>query len=382
MAVNIDLSATTTQASSPKKDPRFPSSVRPGVPIYNHGDIITINGTFPTNAVASRTFLGAKDGIIEQAAINGTLANGSGWIFDDTVGNPISIVKDPTRGKVILGQNYVNGAFESTLRYDSGAPIPENTKVYFARWERAEVKRNGVAYTPDYQLKHMRVSEQNSITDDALNNVKWHSWINGGSGYTGIYTGSSHSSNTRAVTPVNGHGYHPDNGWCLVEYFIDTGTQGTESGQVYFRIHQSGGTKRVGAINGVMVYGTATRLRWFLDQMYMGNWAQVALGVDNGSQEPQVQDIFRDDHRVVVGDGTGNSGWRRIEISDTNTLTTCTNREIQDWTTWTTNSISFKLNTGGLPKGLQQVYVRTIDGLDGTGMDNTIDAQQIWIYVK
>ena len=83
--------------------------------------------------------------------------------------------------------------------------------------------------------------------------------------------------------------------------------------------------------------------------------------------KPQVRELYSDDSRVIVGNDAV-SGWQRIELRDTVSLQTAKLRELQSWRVWD-GRIEFKLNTGGLPRGLHDMHLVVISGLDADGLD-------------
>ncbi|MFT3734097.1 MAG: hypothetical protein QM776_03590 [Rhodocyclaceae bacterium] len=153
-----------------------------------------------------------------------------------------------------------------------------------------------------------------------------------------------------------------------MEIMVFTGTQGLNDGKVITRTHHGGETRvRLNRQSEVVYNDPSLRLRYFIEQNYFGNFGQKEDGVDNKLPKPDVRELYSDDSRVIVGQDAV-SGWQRVELRDTPSLQTATVRELQTWTVWN-ESITLKLNTGGLGPGEHDLYLCVIDGVDANGWD-------------
>lgn len=339
---------------------------------YHHGDTIELAGSYGTNNV-TKTFLGGQSGMIESTNLNQVMASANGWIFNN-LGGITTVVNDSKRGKVLYTPED-NSHYNAVRRYDPGFAIAEQRYFYKAHWVRNVILLDGVPYTKSYQWKHERVHWQNTVVDGDCE-VKVHNWVNGASG---VMTFVNRSSSDKS-TYYGGKAATANSDWALLEIMVSTGTQGKNDGKLITRVHKDGKTWISQNKQAERIYADPIlRLRYFVEQNYFGNWGQFEDGVDNNKPRPNTRELYSDDSRVIVGN-TPNDGWKRVELRDKPALADASLREIQDWTNWN-NSITVKLNTGGLPKGQHDLYLVVIDGVDTNGWDNVVDSKPIRVVV-
>lgn len=337
-----------------------------------HGDSVTIPTPIPSPQV-SRSFLGGAGGRIESGAVGAAPQNGGGWTFND-LGGPTTVRTDLTRGAVLFtpmdAQNY-----NATRRYDPGFSILPQRHVYKAHYVRNVLLLDGLPYTKSYQWKHERISWQNSVSDTQCE-FKVHNWPTSMGPITLL-----NRTDASAETWWGGVAADSNGGWALMEIFIYTGSDGGNDGRVVTRVHKNGSTRVGQNRSNMRIYsGPERRLRYFVEQNYFGNFGQIEDGVDNSLPKPQIREIHSDDSQVQIG-GDNQAGWQRIELRDSVDLRDAQVRELQDWQQWTSAGIALRLNTGGLPPGLHDLYLVVIDGLDADGWDIVSAAHPIQVRV-
>ncbi len=345
---------------------------RAGVMVtYHHGDPVTIPGSFG-NLDVTHTFLGGATGPIESTAVGHAPANGGGWIFNN-LGGPTTVRMDPDRGKVLFTPEDANN-YNATRRFDSGAGIDEQRFVYKAHFVRNVLLLDGAPYPWSYQWKHERVHWLDSVTDSNCE-IKVHDWPDA-QGPETILTREDGSDQTF----WGGARVDSNSGWAMMELMFYTGTRGQSDGKVVTRIFKNGHTYIGQDQQAVQVYANGSqKLRYFVEQNYFGNFAQIEFGVDNNSPRPQVREVWSDDSLVIVGRAPGD-GWQRVELRDAVALQDATLRVPQSWTTWNGN-IQINLNTDGLPPGEHDLYLVVIDGIDAQGWDVVDTAMPIHVQV-
>lgn len=342
------------------------------VSVYHHGDMVTIDGAFGTNDV-TKTFLGGADGMIESKAIDQSMASGAGWSFND-LGGPTTVALDGKRGKVLYTPEDVDH-YNATRRFDPGFAIGEQRYFYKAHYVRNVMLLDGQPYTKSYQWKHERVNWVNSVSDSSCE-IKVLNWPTSQGPITVL-----NRSATDGSTFWGGAAADSNGDWALLEIMVFTGTEGQQDGKLVTRVHKNGKTVISQNKQPEKIYADPTlRLRYFVEQNYFGNFGQVEDGVDNGMPKPQVREVYSDDSRVIVGN-TATSGWKRIELRDSVALEDATLREMQDWTSWD-GAIHLRLNAGGLPKGLHDLFLVVIDGIDAGGWDVVTHTMPVRVEVK
>lgn len=337
---------------------------------YNHGDLITIKGNFECPLLTTNSFTGGKDGAIESSLIDSTPTNNVYWNWTNTTGNKIIIDVDGARGKVIGGNNNYDGIhypLNSVLHHDCGYFIPENTKIYWGRWLDLGVIIGGSLYPHDFQIKHMRIAGADSIEDSLKNCIKYNSWWKGDSliqptQEASIYNGKSYLASQNLKYRDHDE-WSPHNGWALLEYFVNTGTQSQPNGRVVMRMTQNNKSNVIRYLDNCIIYDTADRLRYFIDQMYLGNWAQVFDKVDSQLPRPEIRNIYRDDMLLQIG---GNA-WNRAELRSNFGV-----RELQQYFHHE-EGISFQLNLGAIDNNTDNnLSIVIIQGIDSFGKDNIV----------
>lgn len=139
--------------------------------------------------------------------------------------------------------------------------------------------------------------------------------------------------------------------WARVEIYFEGGTVGQKNGTVIYKMHKNGSIvqTRVNFDGNLMVYdNTSMRAKGFTIQNYVGNAAADYPRTGN-------EKIYTDD--VFIQTGTQ----ARVEIGDKSTWSSCTYREVQVPTSWTSSQIKATVNAGVFNSG-QKVYVYVVDG--------------------
>lgn len=328
--------------------------------VYRHGEAVSIAGNFGT-ANVTQTFLGGSSGPIEAKAVGARMANGNGWAFSE-LGHPTHIALDPVRGKVLFTPEDSSN-YNATRRFDPGFAIAEKRYFYKAHWVRNVMLLDGQPYAKSYQWKHERVNWENSIVDGDTE-IKVHNQIK----VAGLVTYVNRSRNDKSTYWDSQKAPDSNGGWALMEIMAYTGTEGQNDGKLITRLHKDGKTWVNQNRQAERIYADPTmRLRYFIEQNYFGNFGQREDGVDNPLPKPQVRELYSDDSRVIVGNDA-TSGWQRVELRDTVDLRSATVREVQSFTAWN-GRIDLTLNAGGLPRGVHDLFLVVVSGVDADGWD-------------
>ena len=337
----------------------------------HHGDEVVIDGDFGSEDVL-QTFLGGASGPIEALDEGMEIASEGGWYFGDYV---TTGKVDAERGMVLYNTEDTDH-YNATRIFDAGV-IPEGRSFYKAHWVRNVMLLDGLPYTKSYQWKHERVSWQ-SVWTDTDTEIKVHNWPEA-SGAAAPMTMVNRSADDQTVY-WGGDAADSNGGWTLLEMIVSTGTLGQTDGLVVTRVHKNGHTTISQNVQPERVYADPElRLRYFIEQNYFGNFGQNEDGVDNPLPKPEVRELYSDDSRIIVGNGP-EGGRRRIELRDTVELSTATVRELQSWTTWN-QSITLRLNAGGLPSGTHELFLVVIDGVDAGGWDKVVASEPVTVEV-
>jgi hypothetical protein len=133
--------------------------------------------------------------------------------------------------------------------------------------------------------------------------------------------------------------------WVRMEYFIKPSGQGKTDGTFTYFIHRPGDTisNPINYRNNLMTYGPNQTKRWqyVVFGQYWGNG-----GLDAKA--------WYDDIYMQFGSQA------RVEIGDKSTWNSCTYREIQVPTSWTSDKITITSNTGSFPAG-SSAYLYVVD---------------------
>lgn len=349
-----------------------PDPEPPVANVYQHGDLVSLSGSFGSNDV-THTFLGGASGLIESTQIDAIVANSGGWLFNDLGG--ITRVKTDSKRGAVLFTPEDSAHYNAVRRYDPGFAIPEQRYFYKAHYIRNVMLLDGQPYSKSYQWKHERVNWENSVSDGDCE-IKVHNWIKGGGGQMTFINRSASDKSTY----YGGEAVAQNDDWALLEMLVFTGTQGLQDGKLITRIHKNGKTYVNQNKQAERIYADPNlRLRYFVEQNYFGNFGQIEDGVDNLQPKPQTREVYSDDSRVIVGN-SANMGWKRIELRDAVDLKNATIREVQSWDSWN-GGISLRLNTGGLPRGEHDLFLVVIDGVDADGWDVVSSSQAIRVVV-
>lgn len=425
MAIDIGLNLYR----SPLID-KMQSGYDPNATVYSHGDPFSFtHSSLGTNSIIEKRFLGGSGGTIESLANNATTANSATWDFYYSgAGVPYRGNTDASRGKVIKNDYGVIDAspqIDAIISMTAAADIPENTIVYWHQYTRAAVRDSGGALLPDNAPLQWKVSRGiqsvKTITDSAnVRNEQFTALQFQGSGLqtrlenaAGVASGTVTSATTTSViatgaamvpnvwvgflatvtktsdnskqyvkvasntattlvfeqtitTPSAGDTFQVggsdaaqftyggtmpvlSQGWIQCQGTVYTGSQGGADGYFRHSVRQ-GSTRAVATTSGVSVYGSATRSRYIpLNQGYFGNGTPSVASVE----------MWNDDVFVQIGSD------RRLVLADSLDMTTA-HQEIQDWATWSGNTVVGAINTGGITTS-GEYYLCAVSG------DTTVD---------
>lgn len=330
---------------------RSGANIASGVPNPNnplvHGSTVSITGSFGTNTTEHNF----TKSLVEAASLGSTPVNANNFIFNNSLGTPLTVVVDSVRGKVL--QNTQDSSnYNSAIRYRTLTPIDVNEYTYCAFWTKVRLQVSGADYTGGFQLKNMRWNFENSIVDNTNCDLKNHTQYTNPTSTLNqlmIYNnGSNH-------TVYGGLAPNIDNTWFLYEIFMSTGTVGGNNSRVVVRTSQTGTNRIVKNTSNITLYGGTDRFEYFIEQAYLGNWTVAA---------PDVREVWKDSSSVI-------RSWKRVDLCDTLDTQSSTYRQNQNWSTWN-GDITLNLDTTGLSVGNHTLYLRVIDGVDSSGWDNVV----------
>jgi len=358
-AINI-----TTMGIDPD-DGRLKSGFTPLVDGNQHGNGVTITGSFGTNT----NYKAFSKSIIDATSIGQTPANKNNYVFNEPLGYLPLTYNDPSRGKV-LRTTQDSAHYDSVVKQHLPDYVPENTWLYWSFWQKSNLRLGGVPYPYYFQRKSGRLNFADTIVDGQHPEVKWHTWYtSGGSGATEntFYNAGDDNWGADGVSPPGGTpAVKLDNTWFLNEFIVYTGTIGNADGRMILRAHQGGVSFVVRNIT-TEIYKDAQKFKEMMQQEYYGNFGVTA----NEGTRPDLIELFADAHCAIIGN-------KRVDLCDAVTTSSCTFRENQQWVTWN-GDIRVRLNTAGLSAGSHNMKLRVIEGYDSSGWDIVSATQNITV---
>jgi hypothetical protein len=104
---------------------------------------------------------------------------------------------------------------------------------------------------------------------------------------------------------------------------------------------------------------------------YVAEYAKLRAILETGSTGCQEAIVYYDDVYI-------DNSWARVEIGDASIYDNCTHREIQIPTSWSSNAISIKVNTGSFASGdIVYLFVIDPDGSVSPGYKMTVGSDAI-----
>ena len=344
----------------------------------NHGDSVTITGSGFPSSLPVFIFAGGLGGELESTAVGSTPNFGHnaahapsgivGFNWTRWVGNDNTdavIVNDSIRGNVI-GRTSSNASGDECAQAATlPAAVGPGGKFMFKHWSR----HNNTFYgdTPNAQNKLIRICGTDDITDTTHVTIITYQHLNGGI----LFQTNPLSSGAAQDTYYAGTGSNlppvEDNTWRYYTCKAQLGTAGNSDGQLYFRTEVAGSPAQ-SFFDTTSATNTSHHLNANWNQLYDGtsvtaviyqNWDGNGYGNANWAV---------DDHFVQVG------SYACVELWDTNDPSTVTHKEIQQPTSWSSTSITVKLNQGSFSAGTAYLVV-----LDDTVADTVLASLQITI---
>jgi len=353
----------------------------------------------------------------------GTGAGQTGWILSNTsnsftVQSAWTTPLDSTSTFIILKQD-----LDATKGFQYTNPIPPNMDLYYTRMVKANIKTyGGVNYPSNTQLqwKMERFIDTNSISDTGVNaeqemvlfnwqypvqkifalendsglnsgtssgsntltafNDTSKNWTvnqwegmtliitggtgNGGTGkivsntanqltLTNMYNTTDSTSTYNIVGPAD-YGSNTDKyaavndgNWYRQEWIIHTSDVGVPNGSCTLRVWKNGVPFTVFTKANYAIYGGAARFQFMQAQDYFGNNTSVIL-----SKEVWTDDIF-----------TQAGSTLRVVITDNTNIDLATVYELQDWSSWSSGTITGTINKGGIT-GAGNYYLCAVSGIN------------------
>lgn len=336
---------------------------------FAHGDSVTITGSGFGSTMPTFKFAGGAAGQLETTAVSSTPSNNGNPVdapatqagtfswqrFSTGPADRVQVVNDGARGKSLGRTQSSSGTYTMASEYKFNSSIPEGGKAYVTYWIKASLVGSGGSA----QYKLWRMMGQSNVSDTDTNLVGHFL-----AGSSNIHENPGNGTSGLLFYGDSSDGYfNPNGNWMRLELKFIPGTQGNRDGKVLVRAFR--GTSVPGAMSfsngGVdqrtasLSYPNAQRYTAFMWERWVGNgYTSVTWG--------------EDDHFAQEG------SFRRVELWNTNTPSTATIREIQEPTSWSSTSITIRLNKGGLSAGTYYLVV-----LDDSETDTVLASKQITI---
>lgn len=302
-------------------------------------------------------FTGGNAGPLETTTVGstptGVSAFATGWCWDRFNINSIvgKAFNDSTRGKVIRISDAGTG--EATHEYTFPSTIGVSSKLMVKYYGRYSVTGS----IAGRQIKAVRICAGTSDIIDSNHNYLYTQR----DGEEHIYVNSSGTAD-QDVWDFGSESDFIDGTWKRFEHKIVTGTQGNRDGQTYFRRNLNGSYLSDTATSTgrdiqsqVYTYPTTDRYGSCMWQQWWGN------GYSNG-------DFAIDDHYISMGT------FKCVELWNSLTPASATIREIQEPTSWSSTSVTVRLNKGGVAPGSYYLVV-----LDDTVTDTVLASRAITV---
>ncbi len=390
------------------------------LPIYRHGDSITINNLITASNNSERAFSGGLAGFVESLNVGDTIPNANGWLFDTAAHNP-KVFNDSTRGKVMYNDYNNQTDLDASKTYTFSTPIAPNTDFYVFRYVRAEIlTTGGVVFPNDKQIqwKLGRMNYSNGISDDGDTNTGQE-----------LFSAIFYNSNGRQVRTENNAGLtagtltsgstttimNDSTASWIVNSMRNRRIDINNAGSHQYGVVASNTATSFTLINAITAppagatYSIATQQDyfglsglvptpnsgWFIQEQFIHTSTQ---GISDGSYTiryrqggviiddiktnipiyggtkrfiyPFAQDYFGNGEVAITSkksftdDMFQMSGTNtRLVLSNSLNIDTAITYEIQNHDTWSSNSATLHLNGGGAPTG-QPYYLCEVSGVN------------------
>jgi hypothetical protein len=230
--------------------------------------------------------------------------------------------------------------------FDTGGTI---TDIFYRDYCRIEQTGGATAG----QWKMFRLGAQNEVSDDVYRNLYIADWTN--TGFDFIRTQSGNGFNLGGAATLTDYSATDFatafSVWYEREIRVVPGSQGGSDGRVELRLRRVSDFVEVCNITTTtmqMYTSSETHFyRYLILQNYQGNGTY-----DDGSGTTTV---------YMDGNYISNGSQKRVYLGNASTWAACTQREIQDWTSWANTSIGITVRKGTL-SSLTGAYGYVVDG--------------------
>lgn len=347
---------------------------------YAHGDSVTIassdcagscSGGGFGSTMPTFYFAGGANGPLETTNIGSTPNQGANGDNDGLAAGTMNwfrwnmpgvIVNDSDRGKVWhydgTPKPPANDTVEAAIEYKFPSSIPLSGK-YMVKYKSLYDVTVG---SSGAQVKFARTNAGITNVQDTSHNLVWTYRDDGPSDKNFMfYVHAAGGTGTQTNYLGTGSNFPSINGtWSSVEKKVTApSAQGTADGRLFYRAIRSG----AGSVpsyysqTNINAYTDSGRFTNYMWQNYVGNGMNVST-----------KGVRLDDLYVSVGT------FMCVEVWNTDTPSTATIREIQEPTSWSSTSVTIRLNKGGLSAGTYYVVV-----LGDSETDTVLASKQITI---
>jgi hypothetical protein len=334
---------------------------------FAHGDLVEIEGSGFPSEPTTILFAGGANGPLETTTTGQTPDQGNNqesasttigfnWTRYLSTETPAVIVSDGTRGKVLGKTHSGDGETSQEARFSSGVGLNGRVMVkYYFRFDGTE----DFGQSPQFKLGTVQAG-LSDVADAGCSSVKF--TYNSGQAYAYQSPSSCATGAETWALPGGSNEPEPDGNWHRFDIkIVAPSAQGASNGQIWYRATENAVASYVSdtgnnlgiQMSAVNLYPNSLRYTAYFWQNWNGN------GFTNGTYAV-------DDHYVSVG------SFASVELWNSCTPASATLREMQEPTSWSSSSITVRLNRGGLSNGTYYLVV-----LDDAVADTVLECMEI-----
>lgn len=304
-----------------------------GTPVDNSN--ITISGLSFGTGPSEVEFLGGASGNIESGT-TGSNFSCTDWNIDGDFNIPIYSTSQKHSGSKSLYCNPTSENWNSILTYHLPTAITSSSRIFISAWYRWN-------YTGEGQWKMLRLETSNTVVDGS-NELVFFDYPGelqvcvdpDTVGYTGMYNVVPHDTL---------------NSWFRMDFIV---TGGVSSGIVTVAKYIPDVSRATSTLNPYPTHRSGSAWNYAVFQNY--------AGTGGGYSGITAANIYIDD--IYVSSGS----FARVEIGNASTYSSCSHLEIQPPSSWSSTSITVKVNRGSFgTSDSAYLFIIDSDGNPSTG---------------
>ncbi|GAB6909888.1 exported hypothetical protein [Desulfosarcina cetonica] len=311
-----------------------------------NGEIISINGSSFGDKLNANPI---RYDDFEGMTVGDTLDKATGWwsVVEHTYKPMISSDNQRNKDSSKNLKCYSKDS-QNSIAYKNNIGFANTGKILFSTWVRWDW--GNVTYDSRYQIKSWRipasVASNGGVTYPDFAAFNW--WYDKNGGYSVHYVQNHLGEDSGSNTEYFNSNVLRQDRWYHIMIQADMGTPGKTDGSWWIWTSSADFSSIYSKITQenclVMVEGSN-----LLDAVKLDNY----LDDGDGTLTLYWDDIYID------------NSWARVEIGNASSYDNCTHREIQIPTSWSSDSISIKINTGSFNSG-DGVYLFVVDSEGNT----------------